>query len=158
MATLRLFCGLPGSGKSTVARIVADEEGGVVLSPDRWLHALELDGHDAVARGRVEQLQWEHGQDLLREGTSVILEFGFWARAERDEKRERARELGARVELWFLDDDLDVLWARVERRNAAGGSGTWRVERDEFLAWAQQFEAPDAEELALYDGDDAKPG
>lgn len=155
MATLRLFCGLPGSGKSTVARIVADEEGGVVLSPDQWLHALGLDGHDAAARARIEQLQWEHSQELLQQHVSVILEFGFWARTERDEKRQRARELGVQVELWFLDDGLDVLWARVERRNAAALPGTWPVARDDFLAWAEQFEPPDADELALYDGGDA---
>jgi predicted kinase len=154
VSTLYLFCGLPGSGKSTVARIVADDEGAVRLAPDDWLDALGFDGHDSDARERIERLQWEHGQELLRQGLSVILEFGFWARAERDQKRDRARELGVSVELWFLDDDLEVLWSRVERRNTTGaGAGpVWPVAREDFLLWAEQFEAPDAEELALYDG------
>lgn len=153
MATLFLFCGLPGSGKSTVARVLSEDNGAIVLSPDAWLHALELDGFDVVARERVQVLQWDHAQVLLAREQSVILEFGFWTRAERDAKRDRARELGHRVELWFLDDDLEVLWARVERRNAACGADSWPVTRAEFDGWAAAFEAPDADELARYDHD-----
>jgi hypothetical protein len=58
------------------------------------------------------------------------------------------------VELWFLDDNRDLLWSRVERRNASGAPGAVPVERDAFLAWADAFEIPDAEELALYDTPD----
>jgi predicted kinase len=153
VATLFLFCGLPGSGTSTVARVLSEDDGAIVLSPDAWLHALGHDWRDVVARERVQALQWDHAQELLSREQSVILEFGFWTRAERDEKRARARELGHRVELWFLDDDLEVLWARVERRNAEGGADARPVARAEFDAWAASFEAPDADELARYDRD-----
>lgn len=153
MTTLFLFCGLPGSGKSTVARVLSDDNDAIVLSPDAWLHALGHEVCDARARDRVAALQWAHAQDLLRRGQSVILEFGFGTRAEREQKRLRARELGFRVELWFLDDDLEVLWSRVERRNAVGGADSWPVTREHFEAWAAAFEAPDDDELATYDRD-----
>jgi predicted kinase len=154
VSTLYLFCGLPGSGKSTVARILADDEGAVRLAPDDWLQSLALDIRDDGARSSMRELHWQHAQELLTQGVSVILEFGLPTRAERDEKRLRARELGVSVELWFLDDNRDLLWSRVERRNASGAPGAVPVERDAFLAWADAFEIPDAEELALYDTPD----
>ena len=154
MSTLYLFCGLPGSGKSTVARILADDEGAVRLAPDDWLQALALDVRADAARAAMRELHWQQAQELLARGVPVILEFGFPTRAERDEKRQRARQLGVRVELWFLDDDPDLLWSRVERRNASGAPGAVPVDRQAFVAWAEQFEAPGADEVALYDGDD----
>jgi predicted kinase len=155
VSTLYLFCGLPGSGKSTVARILADDEGAVRLAPDDWLQALALDVRADDARVAMRELHWQHAQELLGHAVPVILEFGFPTRVERDEKRERARQLGVRVELWFLDDDRDLLWSRVDRRNASGAPGSVPVERETFLDWAEAFEVPDADELALYDGDDA---
>jgi len=154
VSTLYLFCGLPGSGKSTVARILADDEGAVRLAPDDWLQALALDLRDDGTRSSMRELHWQHAQELLVQGVSVILEFGLPTRAERDEKRLRARELDASVELWFLDDDRELLWSRIERRNASGAPGALHVERDAFLAWSEAFEVPDADELALYDGGD----
>lgn len=158
MTTLYLFCGLPGSGKSTVARILADDEHAVRLAPDDWLQALALDVRAADTRSAMRELHWQHAQELLAQGVSVILEFGFPTRAERDEKRERARQLGVSVELWFLDDERDTLWSRVERRNTSGAPGAVAVERETFVAWAEEFEAPDADELALYDSGDGDAG
>ena len=50
----------------------------------------------------------------------MILEWGFWTRRERDEKRDLGRSLGAAVELRLLDvpyDELAMydppLWASV---------------------------------------------
>src|SRR5262249_49116093 len=67
-----------------------------------------------------EAALWALSQELLAQGQSVILEWGHWGRAERDQKRLRARALGVGVELHYLDVPLEALIARVERRNATG--------------------------------------
>lgn len=38
---------------------------------------------------------------------SVVVDFGLWARVERDEMRVAARGLGVRVELHYLDTPID---------------------------------------------------
>jgi hypothetical protein len=74
---------------------------------------LGIDMYDARARERIEKLQWALAQRVLVPGATVIVEWGTWARSERDTLRERARELGAAVELRFLDAPLETLWGRV---------------------------------------------
>src|SRR5687768_16395353 len=95
---LVLLCGLPASGKTTLARELADAYGAVGLNPDEWESALDVDPFDEGFQARLEAQFWQRAQLLLVLGTSVVLEWGFWARFERDEKREAARTLGAAVE------------------------------------------------------------
>lgn len=121
------------------------------LCPDEWLAQLRFDLWDDAARDRVETLQWHLAQQVLQLGTSVILESGFWSRAEREEKRCAAQALGARVELRALVVPLDELWRRIDHRNAQWASVTAPITRAHLEHWAEHFEAPDAAEMALYD-------
>ena len=70
---------------------------------------------------------------------------------ERDRLRDTARELGAAVELRYLDVPLDTLWERVSGRDAEARHGARAIERAELAEWFADFEAPDAAELATYD-------
>jgi predicted kinase len=100
---------------------------------------------------RLERQLWVLSQDLLAQGQSVILEWGHWARAERDEKRLGARALGVGVELHFLDAPLDELIERAERRNASGEWAASPMTRAHFESWAAVFEPPDEQEFLLFD-------
>src|ERR1700754_4905420 len=97
MARLILMCGLPGAGKTTRARELADRLRAVRLSPDEWMPGLGIDLFDEPARTRLEATLWTPAQALLGLGLPVILDFGFWGRDERDEKRVAARALGVPV-------------------------------------------------------------
>ena len=146
-----LLCGLPGSGKTTTARQIAAESGGVRFCPDDWMTALGIDLFDEAARARIEALQWELAQELLALHQTVIIEWGVWSRSERDVVRERARELDARVELVYLDVPVTVLLERLEARNVELPRGTAVISRENLLGWIDRFEAPDAEEQARFD-------
>ena len=150
-ARLVLLCGLPGSGKTTTARQIAAESGGVRFCPDDWMTALGIDLFDEAARARIEALQWELAQELLALHQTVIIEWGVWSRSERDVVRERARELDARVELVYLDVPVTVLLERLEARNVELPRGTAVISRENLLGWIDRFEAPDAEEQARFD-------
>lgn len=151
MTRLVLICGLPASGKSTLAHELAASMPAVLLSKDEWVTALGQDLWDDAFRDRLEAQLWALTQELLVHGLSVILEWGHWARSERDSKRVRARELGVEVELHYLDGPLDELIARVERRNASAAWLARPITRDEMQQWAAVFAPPDDDELALFD-------
>jgi predicted kinase len=145
---LVLLCGLPASGKTTLARELADAYGAVRFNPDEWELALDVDPFDEGFQARLEAEFWELTQRLLVLGPSVVLEWGFWARSERDEKREAARTLGVAVELRFLDAPHDELVRRVVARHAAGGVAITESHMERYRGI---FELPTDDELALYD-------
>ena len=146
-ARLIIVCGLPGSGKTTHARQVEKDLRAVRFCPDEWMNALEISLWEEETRARVEKLQWKLAQDLLALGHNVVIEWGTWARSERDALRRGARVLGAAVELHFLDAPVEVLFDRIRRRNIESRSTTL----DDLLKWAEIFERPSSEEVALFD-------
>src|SRR5207302_2588125 len=108
-------------------RELADAYGAVRLNPDEWESALDVDPFDEGFQTRLEAAFWELTQRLLVLGTSVVLEWGFWARSERDEKREAARTLGAAVELRFLDAPYEELVRRSRLVTPPAASPSPRV-------------------------------
>ena len=150
-ARLILICGLPGAGKTILARQMAADRGAVRLTNDEWLWALGSTPWDAPTQEKVEHELWRLAQEILRLGLSVVLDFGLWARIERDEMRSVARGLGVGVELHYIDVAVDELWRRIDARNSHPPWDSYPIRRADFDGWLRVFQAPDAGELALFD-------
>ena len=148
---LVLVCGLPASGKSTLARQLAPLIPAIRLEKDEWVTQLGADVWDDGFRVRLEHQLWVLTQDLLARGQSVILEWGHWARAERDQKRLRARAMGVSVDLHYLEAPLEELIERAERRHASGEWTASPMTRAHFEKWATIFQPPDEDERLLFD-------
>ncbi len=144
---LIIVCGLPGSGKTTYAVMLERRLRAIRLSPDEWMNAFSIDIYDEARREKIEALQWKFAQELLSHGLTVIIEWGTWARSERDALRLGARAFGAAVELHYLSAPIDVLFERIRNR----GMEHPHIERDDLLRWAQVFQEPTPEEIALFD-------
>jgi hypothetical protein len=147
---LVIICGLPGSGKTTLARGLERARPGVRLCPDEWMEQLSVDLFDSDARGRVERMQWQLAQRLLELGLTVLIEWGHGA-ATSATCCAWERERSARPSSY----SCSIL--RSPCCGSAFVSATWSVAckheltRDELARWSAAFQRPDANELALYD-------
>ena len=135
-ARLILTCGLPGAGKTTLARQLAVARGAVRLTKDEWLTALGSSPWDEQLGEKVEHELWRLARELLGLGLSVVLDFGLWARIERDEMRAAARSMGVGVELHFVDAPPRELWRRIEARNSEPPWDSHPIRRTDLDEWA----------------------
>lgn len=151
---LIMICGLPGSGKTTLANELVRSRGAVKLCADEWIYDL-LDSQENISerdrlRLPVETLLHKLALELCVKGMTVILDNGFWVKEEREMYRKSASDLGIIVELHFMDANYDLLWKRIQKRNNNLPTGTFKSNKHELDEWFRVFEAPKEDELENY--------
>lgn len=151
MATLYLMVGLPCSGKTTLARELELQLPALRLTPDEW--QIPLFGQDAeepehdARHSLIEALLWGVGSRALELGVNVILDYGFWAREEREDYRWRAKQLGASSEVHYLDVPGDELLRRLAERNSQASSQSFVISKEAMKPWVAFFQKPTPDEL-----------
>ncbi|MCB0253603.1 MAG: AAA family ATPase [Anaerolineae bacterium] len=151
MATLHLMVGLPCSGKTTLAQQLEHELPALRLNLDE-LH-IGLFGQDAkepehdARHVLIEALLWKIAGRALELGMDVILDYGFWAREEREDYRSRAKHLGASSEVHYLDVPEDELLRRLEERNSRPSQESFLIAREAMKPWIAFFQKPTPDEL-----------
>jgi predicted kinase len=155
---LYLTVGLPGAGKTTLARRIADAAGILRLTPDEWMAPLfndsDADGRRDILEGRMIWVAHE----VLRSGSSVVLDFGCWSPEERFAIRAIAESTGARFELRYVSIDEEERRSRAAVRWETAPETTFPMsdaDHDRFLALCQP---PTAGELAYAPIPDPPPG
>ena len=159
MATLHLMVGLPGSGKTTLARTLEHQYSALRLTVDEWhVRLFGNDVHDDSddegfsrhneRHAAIEALLWETAARSVVLGVDVILDFGFWTKRERDELRAKARDLGADFRIHFAAISQALLFERSRARNAQLPPGTFHIPEARLKEWVLLFEPPSPDELS----------
>ncbi|MDQ1308718.1 MAG: hypothetical protein QG671_4553 [Actinomycetota bacterium] len=96
---LHLTVGLPGVGKTTLARRIASDDSILRLTPDEWMAPLfgdgDADGRREILEGRMIWV----AHRVLCSGSSVVLDFGCWSPEERYAIRAVAEHAGGEFRL-----------------------------------------------------------
>jgi predicted kinase len=143
--------GLPCSGKTTLAQQLERERSALRLTTDEW--HVRLFGQDAedpehdARHGLIEAMLWHIASRALELGTNVVLDYGFWAREEREDYRSRAKQLGASSEVHFLDVSADELMHRLAVRNARAPLTSFQIPAAMMKPWIAFFQRPTPDEL-----------
>ena len=154
---IHLICGKICSGKSWYARELAKQENAVILSTDELTWDLTNNeqgpGYDAFARRCNGYLRKKAGQ-IAAVGCNVVLDWGFWTRADREEIAEYFAERNLPIQ-WHYIDVPEEIWAEnIRRRNdrvlrGEGGSDFFVDEglKEKVLSL---FEIPKKDEMDVW--------
>ena len=155
-AKVIMICGKICSGKSYYVKQIQKESHAVVLSCDELTADLfhnNLGAHHDMMMERVQKYLHKKAADIAASGCPVILEWGFWKRADRIAATEYYREKGIPVE-WHYIDIADADWQRnIESRNAAVAAGTttdYAMDEGLLRKLLSLFEAPTREEIDVW--------
>ncbi|QDZ08238.1 ATP-binding protein [Sphingomonas panacisoli] len=152
--SLHVLTGKIAAGKSTRARALVEEAGGMVLSEDAWLSTLYPGEIADLAdyRRSSERLRAAIAPlivEMVRRGQAVILDFPANTVASRAWMKALADDAGVTATLHFLDPPDDECRARMHARNASG-EHPYHVDDATFDQFTAHFVAPtDVEGFAI---------
>jgi predicted kinase len=148
MPKLYILCGVGFSGKSTLAKKIADHTGAVLISQD----ALYFEKEKELNLNLDSDEQWRMLLDMcldrirtsLKEGKSVVFDTTNTRYEHRDEVRKVALEVGVESIVIFLDTPIEVQKERQEKNKQTKERHDVKQEYlDEAIA---ELEVPTAEE------------
>ena len=155
-AKVYLICGKICSGKSFYVNKLKNETGAVVLSCDELTSDLfdnNLgDKHDAMMV-RVHRYLHKKAAEIALSGSPVILEWGFWRKADRVYAKEYYVNQNIPVEFHYIDISDEDWQKNIEARNRAVANGeTTDYALDEGLLQKliSLFEAPSPDEIDVW--------
>jgi len=146
-ATVYLIVGLPGAGKTTLAKELEISASALRLTPDEWQITLFGDQNPPEKRDLVEGKLVQLGMRAAELGINVVFDFGFWGKDERSALRWIAGAVGARSQVVYLAIDDQEQRRRVTNRFSTMPHQTFHMSDVELQQWRAQFQAPDEEEL-----------
>ncbi len=153
MAMVIMTCGKICSGKSTYAEEMRKKYKGVLLSVDEITLALfgqhTGDKHDEYV-ARAEEYLFHKSLEILENGIDVILDWGFWTKAERIAAKEFYDSRNIRSEFHYTDIAEDEWLRRLDKRNKAvlsGEASAYYVDENLAKKFGSIFEKPDEDEI-----------
>ena len=145
MAKIILITGKICCGKTTYAAQLCAAGNTAALSCDELMLTLWPEGcgelHDLYAE-RVKHYLLQKAAELQALGLDVVLDWGGWTQAWREEVLSFFRGRGIPCELHYLDIANAEWQRRIEKRNGEGAPGAYYVDEGLLRKCLERFEAP----------------
>lgn len=155
-AKVTAICGRICCGKTTYARGLCERYGAVLLSVDEVMLAVfgqyAGERHDEYAAG-VRRYLLAKSVEIIKSGVSVVLDWGFWRRADREEVKAFYAARGIMCEMHYLDICGGEWKKRVDARNASvssGYDGAYYIDENLAAKFSARFEEPERGEVDVW--------
>ena len=156
MAKVILICGKLCCGKTTYAAQLRSQNNAVLLSIDEVMLTIfgqyAGDRHDEYAE-RTKKYLFAKSLEILETDTPVILDWGFWRKAERDFTRTFYISRNIPCEFHYIDIADETWKARIAKRNAAvlaGEADAYFVDDNLAAKFEGRFEMPSRDEIDVW--------
>jgi len=112
-----LLCGVPGAGKSTIAKLLAQRTGATLLSTETFKRK--------VYERLMKELEKAEGEDFILDGT-------FYKRKWREAVKELAKRKGIPILVVWVKSSLETSLQRDAQREKPIGERAVRIIHAEF--------------------------
>lgn len=158
MAKVIILCGKIASGKTYYANKIKNETNAIILSVDDLMLNLSDSclgkQHDDMAL-RCERYFYGLANQIYRNGTDVILDFGYWSKMEREEAKQYFRYSGIPVELHYVKIEEEKRLIQLDHRNKnlmsqqenKQSGRVYIIEEELRRRLDQKFEEPSPDEI-----------
>ncbi len=127
-----MMCGMVGSGKSFIAKKLAQFLGAVYLSSDgvRWHEVMpydlgfdydnlfSFDRMDKKGFAKVYQKLWQKTNKYVLKGKKVVLDATFLNTRRKNWATRLSKKVAGNLGLVFVQTDMDIILKRVKAREA----------------------------------------
>jgi predicted kinase len=141
------LCGKIGSGKTTLARRLRAETGGIIVNLDELMAPLfgQTLGRERYVKNLAicSDFVFSVADQILDSGLPVIFDFGFWSREDR--LQAAGRFSGRKIAFLYCPIDDAEQRKRVFQRNASTDK-TYSFTEDQLRFLNSFFEEPSASE------------
>lgn len=150
MAKVNIMCGKIASGKTTYAKKLSENHRAVILSVDDLMQKLydrcpgEKQHTETVKR--IMDYFYELAEDTVSNDIDVILDYGFWTRADRKSAREYFEGKGIKTALYYIQTPEKTRLSQFEYRNKILKESQI-IEENMRKKLDAYFEEPDKDEI-----------
>ena len=157
MAKLIAICGKICSGKSYYAKHLKEKENAVILSCDELTHVLfdnNLgDKHDKMSK-RIWHYLLKKSEDIIRTNTNVILDWGFWAKKDREFISDYFNSKNINCEWHYVNVDNETWRKNISERNervlSGLGGGDYYLDEGLMAKLMSKWEEPSKQEIHIW--------
>lgn len=149
--TLHFFCGKMASGKSTLAKSLAEENNTILMAEDVWLSTLypeEINNFDDYIKysRRLKSILTPHIKDILNTGISIVLDFPGNNPSQRNWFRSIFEPIEVNHILHYIIASDDLCKQQLKIRSQDKPEGSAFTTEAEFTAITKYFQPPTPEE------------
>jgi predicted kinase len=152
-STLFLIHGYIASGKTTYAKKLEAETGAIRFTLDEWMvhfYGVNLPAKKfAEYEDNIKTMIWMMAEKFLANDVSVILDYGFWKRSDRDDYRARAKALDVQCELHVIELDNITALSRLKSRTEELPKGELIIDENAYHSLKEKFEPLDDDEVRM---------